>query len=670
MTLGPEKLWLIPLLPLAAAVILTFARGRVLANVCSIGAMAVSFVLSIFAFAGTIGDTPRRYWNFDWLSFGSTSLKLGLVLDPLTASMLLMVTFVGLLIFIYSTGYMAHDENYTRFFCFLSLFAAGMLGVVIANSLLLLFICWEIVGLASYLLIGFWYFKPSAAAAAKKAFLTTRIGDIGLFLGMIWLYSETGTLLFYETGQQGCLENAALSALVTKGTALGLGVATSIALLIFCGAVGKSGQVPLHVWLPDAMEGPTPVSALIHAATMVAAGVFLVARVYPLMDADVSNIVGYSSALSVVTWVGAITAIFAACIAVAQNDIKRILAYSTVSQLGYMMMGLGVGGVFVGMFHLLTHAFFKALLFLGAGSVIHGANEEQDITKMGGLRKLMPVTFITYAIGMMALAGVPFLFSGFWSKDEILHAASIWERSKIPFILGLAGAFLTAFYMTRQMFYVFFGESRLDRKAHESPTVMTAPLVILAVCSILIGFIGTPAWPWLHHYLTGETAHGGASALLKSSFLLLAFVSALVVGAGVGAGWFLYRKFSALDPLARRVPGLFTNLRERLWMDEIYEATIIRFIRFLGYAIARVENAVFAAVGRVTALLALGFGWLSRLFDNLFIDPAFDRGCEALAQSARRGTRVQSGQVQNYLRVIAVTMIVLVLLLAWGCKGV
>jgi NADH-quinone oxidoreductase subunit L len=669
MSLGPDKLWLIPMLPLIAAAILSFSRSRALANVCSIGAMAGSFLLSVVAFAGTLGS-PRSFWNFDWLSYGSATLKLGFVLDPLTAAMLLMVTFVGLLIFIYSTGYMAHEDNYARFFCFLSLFAAGMLGVIIANSLLLLFICWEIVGLASYLLIGFWYFKPGAAAAAKKAFLTTRIGDIGFFLGMVWLYSETGTLLFFESGQQGCLEAPVLSALVTKGTMLGVGVGTAIALLIFCGAMGKSGQVPLHVWLPDAMEGPTPVSALIHAATMVAAGVFLVARVYPLMDADVSNVPGYSTALLVVTWIGAITAIFAALIAVAQNDIKRILAYSTVSQLGYMMMGLGVGGVFVGMFHLLTHAFFKALLFLGAGSVIHGAHEEQDITKMGGLRKLMPVTFATYAIGMMALAGVPFLFSGFWSKDEILHSASIWDRSKIPFLLGLAGAFLTAFYMTRQMFYVFFGESRLHEKPHESPRVMTVPLVILAACSILIGLIGTPAWPWLHHYLTGEAAHGGIGALVKPGFLLMAFLSTVVVGAGIAAGWHLYKKFSVQDPLAVNLPGLFSNLRARLWVDEIYQGTIIRFTRFVGVSISRIETGFFASLSRVAGLAALGFGWCSRLFDNLFIDPTFDRSCSALTESAEAGSRIQNGQIQRYVRAIALAAIVLVLVLAWGCKGV
>ena len=415
-----RQLWLIPLLPLIAAGVTALAKRqhRRFAAGMAIGAMGLSLLLSCAAFLGTLGGPEtsgnfRSTFNFPWLQFGEATLALGFVLDPLAAVMLVMVTFVGLLIFIYSTGYMAHDDNFTRFFCFLSLFAAAMLGVVISNSLLLLFICWELVGLASYLLIGFWFQKPSAAAAAKKAFITTRIGDIGFFIGMIWLYSETGTLLFYDNGK-GCLEASALSSLLTQTAVGGMAVSTLISLFIFCGAMGKSGQVPLHVWLPDAMEGPTPVSALIHAATMVAAGVFLVARVFPLMELNrVFEVVGDeaigmpSIALQVVTWVGAITAVFAALVAVAQNDIKRILAYSTVSQLGYMMMGLGVGGIAVGMFHLITHAFFKALLFLGAGSVIHGCHDEQDIRRMGGLRKFMPLTFATYAVAQVAPAFDP-----------------------------------------------------------------------------------------------------------------------------------------------------------------------------------------------------------------------------------------------------------------------
>ncbi len=351
------------------------------------------------------GAVVREFVNFTWFHFGASTVDLGWVLDPLAAIMIVMVSFVGLLIFIYSVGYMAHDENFTRFFCFLSLFAGAMLGVVISNSLLLLFMCWEIVGLTSYLLIGFWYQKPSAAAAAKKAFITTRVGDVFFLLGIVWLFSQTGTLLFYNHGV-GSLEGLALANLLSQHAGLGLSAAGAIGLLIFAGAAGKSGQLPLHVWLPDAMEGPTPVSALIHAATMVAAGVYLVARVYPLMQIGAAA-GGTTTALTVVTWVGASTAVFAALIAVAQNDIKRILAYSTISQLGYMMAGLGLGGVAVGMFHLITHAFFKALLFLGAGSVIHGCHEEQDIRRMGGLKSDMPLTFITYAIGMLALCGFP-----------------------------------------------------------------------------------------------------------------------------------------------------------------------------------------------------------------------------------------------------------------------
>src|SRR5438045_5266670 len=360
--------------------------------------------------------------------------------------MLMMISLVGLCIFVFSVGYMADDKDFTRFFAYLSFFSGAMLGVVIANSLLLLFMFWELVGLASYLLIGFWIERPSAAAAAKKAFITTRIGDMGFFLGMLWLYNRSGTLLFYH-GRRRCLESAGLALLGAS--------ATYIALLIFCGAVGKSGQFPLHVWLPDAMEGPTPVSALIHAATMVAAGVFLVARVYPLFSLGAIN--GVTSSLTVVVWIGLTTAVMAALIAIAQADINPILAYSTVAQLGLRRVSLGVGGVAAGIMHLLAHGFFKALLFLGAGSVIHGLYHEQDIRKMGGLRQLMPVTFLTYAIGMMTLSGVPFFFSGAWTKEEILHATARWSRSSVPFYLMMAGVVLTALSMTRQRIFGFLG---------------------------------------------------------------------------------------------------------------------------------------------------------------------------------------------------------------------
>src|SRR4026209_638742 len=447
-----SNLWLLPAVPFAAAIVilgLGKSRRKSAAGL-AIGGKIVVLAISIVAFLPTLQTHGfREVQNFTWFTFGDQTLRLGFVLDPLAAAMLVMISLVGLCIFVFSVGYMADDKNFTRFFAYLSFFSGAMLGVAIANSLLLLFMFWELVGLASYLLIGFWIDRPSAAAAAKKAFITTRIGDMGFFLGMLWLYNRSGTLLFYDGGR-GCLESAGLALLGSS--------ATFIALLIFCGAVGKSGQFPLHVWLPDAMEGPTPVSALIHAATMVAAGVFLVARVYPLFSLGAMN--GVTSSLTVLVWIGVTTALMAALIALAQFDIKRILAYSTVSQLGLMMVSFGVGGVAAGIMHLLAHGFFKALLFLGSGSIIHGCHGEQDIRKMRGLRRLLPVTFGTYAIGMMALSGVPLVFAGGWTKEEILHSTAHWSVSPLPHYLMLAGVVLTALYMTRQMIYIFFDSAR------------------------------------------------------------------------------------------------------------------------------------------------------------------------------------------------------------------
>jgi len=426
-------LWLIPAAPFAASLIilsLSKARRKSAVALAVVGEI-LALALSILAFVSTLQATGlRAVQNFNWFTFGEHVLRLGFLLDPLAVAMLVMIALVGLCIFVFSVGYMADDKNFTRFFAYLSFFSGAMLGLVIANSLLLLFIFWELVGLASYLLIGFWIEKPSAAAAAKKAFITTRIGDMGFFLGMLWLYCRGGTLLFYDGGN-GCLESASLAMLGAS--------ATFIALLIFCGAAGKSGQFPLHVWLPDAMEGPTPVSALIHAATMVAAGVFLVARVYPLFSLGAIN--GVTPSLIVVVWIGVTTALMAALIAIAQEDIKRILAYSTVSQLGLMMVSLGVGGVAAGIMHLLAHGFFKALLFLGAGSVIHGCHGEQDIRKMGGLRRLMPVTFMTYAIGMMALSGVPFFFSAAGPKKRFCTQPRIGTLRVGRFISCWLGSF-------------------------------------------------------------------------------------------------------------------------------------------------------------------------------------------------------------------------------------
>jgi len=696
MTWIVRNLWLIPSMPVLAAGLSAFARqrNRRFAASVAIGSMFLSLLLSLSAFAQVLhlsskGMEARQVFNFPWFQVGNEWLKLGWVLDPLTAVMLIMVTFVGLLIFIYSVGYMAHDENFTRFFCFLSLFAGAMLGVVIANSLLLLFICWEIVGLTSYLLIGFWYHKPSAAAAAKKAFITTRIGDLAFLLGMVWLYSEASTLLFYDGGA-GCLEHSTLIRLVAQTTSFGLAVSTGIGLLIFCGAVGKSGQVPLHVWLPDAMEGPTPVSALIHAATMVAAGVFLVARIFPLMSAHGIDIsLAPAPALTVVTWIGAITAVFAACIAVAQDDIKRILAYSTVSQLGYMMMGLGVGGVAVGMFHLITHAFFKSLLFMGAGSVIHGCHDEQNIRHMGGLRKLMPITFATYAVGMLALCGFPLLFSGFWSKDAILHAASIWSVSRAPFYLGTIGALLTAFYMTRQVYYVFFGKPReaeiiahvshsaevaIAADPHESPAIMTIPLVILAAFSMLLGLIGTPAWPWFASFLNNEQTKLDFVGFTENGVLPVMLSSTIIVFLGLGLGWWFYGRkpiesADASDALERLQPQIFNVLRNGFFVDKLYEATIIRFNAWCALACDWLDQWIWGGAVQLVTYLVLGLSMLDRSLDVFVVNPGFDQGCRGVVRSGQILSRLQNGRTQSYLRIVGIVFAVLVLFLIWGKRG-
>lgn len=736
-----NNLWLIPGLPLLAAGLIALIprAGKRPAATLAIGALSLSFLLACIAMATATGSpgTPLTH-NFTWLEFGATALRLGWVLDPLGAVMLVMVTFVGTLIFIYSVGYMAHDANFTRFFCFLSLFAAAMLGVIIANNLLLLFMCWELVGLASYLLIGFWFQKPSAAAAAKKAFITTRIGDMGLFLGMLWLYSETGSLLFYDGGA-GCLEASAVAHLVGKSIGAGLVASTGISLLIFCGAIGKSGQIPLHVWLPDAMEGPTPVSALIHAATMVAAGVFLMARVYPVVSAlpgtppaapltqaaapkaasmkvtqhdQAPKVQGESSetathtasvsheaspqkaslALQLIAWIGALTALFAALIAVAQTDIKRILAYSTVSQLGYMFLGLATGGVAVGMFHLITHAFFKALLFLGAGSVIHGCHEEQDIRRMGGLRRLMPVTFLTYAVGMMALAGVPLLFSGFWSKDEILHSAAIWTGSKWPFVFALAGAVLTAFYMTRQMIYVFWGDYRghspagslseesapsahsepnahgQATSAHESPSVMTVPLGILAVCAVLLSALGTPVWPWFHAFLSGHAASW--TPQVPVGVLVVMLLSVALVSLGIGLGVWIYTGKKAadlgvLDPLESAKPEWFAVLRGRFFIDELYEKSFIFWGRQAGRFCAWLDDQVIAGAVRQVKVVGLACAWVVRLVDDFAVNLGWDRGCDSVRRGGWWASWIQNGQTHRYLRALALGIAGLMVWVLW-----
>src|SRR5256884_580811 len=657
-----DHLWLIPAVPFAVSlVILSLPNGRhKSAAVLAVAGQVAALVLSFFAFLPTL-QTPgfRAVQNFTWFTFGDYALRLGWLLDPLAAVMLMMITLVGLCIFVFSTGYMAGDKNFVRFFAYLSFVSGAMLGLVISNSLLLLFIFWELVGLASYLLIGFWIERPSAATAAKKAFVTTRIGDLGFFLGLFWLYGRSGTLLFYDGGD-GCLETGGLNMLGAS--------ATFIALLIFCGAMGKSGQFPLHVWLPDAMEGPTPVSALIHAATMVAAGVFLVARAYPIFSLGAIN--GVTASLMVVVWIGVITALMAALIAIAQADIKRILAYSTISQLGLMMVSLGVGGVAAGMMHLLAHGFFKALLFLGAGSVIHGCHGEHDIRKMGGLRRLMPITFATYAIGMMALSGVPLVFSGGWTKEEILHATAHWPRSHAPYYLILAGVILTALYMTRQMIYVFFGQTRSSSEnAHESPRVMTMPLIVLALCGIFFSVVLTPAWPWLHGYLTGEPVHFEIARLIQPMLV----VSLALVSAGVGLGFWMYRKAGVqdrnrpaeIDPLEYAQPALFRFLENKMWIDELYGRTVTGFSGMAARLSDWMDRYFWDGLVR-------GFGVMGQIF-GIFTPSVDERGINAGVDKTTAGARglgrlmsaAHSGQIQTYLGAVAIGMLALLLLYAW-----
>jgi NADH-quinone oxidoreductase subunit L len=655
-------LW-IPLLPLLAALVLTLVRTKTRTAVAvAVAGQIGAFALALVLFARTVGGAvPAAGDGIEWLS----GFRFTLLADPLSTATALMVAFVSLLVFVYSAGYMAGDPRAPRFFAFLSLFASAMLGLVLAGDLLLLFICWELVGLASYLLIGFWFEKPAAAAAARKAFLTTRIGDLGLLAGMLWLHRVTGTLRFYEGGS-GCLESAGIAAVVAQPLVGGMAASAVIALLLFLGAAGKSGQFPLHVWLPDAMEGPTPVSALIHAATMVAAGVFLVARMFPLFAAEGPG----GAALVAVAWVGAFTAVFAALIAVAQYDIKRILAYSTVSQLGFMMLALGVAGPAVAMVHLIAHAFFKALLFLGAGSVIHGMHGEQDIRRMGGLRAAMPATFAAYAVGMMALAGVPVLFTGFWSKDAILHAAHGWAPSHGPFVLGCIGAALTAFYMTRQIRLVFFaGPARsTGAPAHESPAVMLVPLFVLATVSVVLSAALTPAWPWLEAWIAGHAAHWEFDRLVAPDFVRIAALSCALVIAGIGAGWVLYRRGFTLaehDPLARAWPAAHAALERRLFIDEIYRATVLRWARGLARVFAGIDRWVWNGLVMAVSAMVRAFSRLSEGIDEAGINDGADRGAEQLRASGRDIGRGAGGNVQNYLRVAALGVALVVFFILW-----
>jgi NADH-quinone oxidoreductase subunit L len=615
-------LWLIPALPLAGVLFnatLGARLGRRAVSAVAPGVVGASFATALYAAAellgaGEGGTLLNRV--YEWIAVGSLRFDVAFTLDPLSAVMMLVVTGVGFLIHVYSTGYMAEDPDYARYFAYLNLFTFAMLLLVLADNLVLLFVGWEGVGLCSYLLIGFWYTDPANADAGRKAFVFNRIGDAGFLLGIF--------LLFWSVGAVG--HDLSFRSIAAAAAGLDPALVTAIALLLFIGATGKSAQLPLYVWLPDAMAGPTPVSALIHAATMVTAGVYMIARLNALYVLS-------PAALGVVAVVGALTAVFAATIGLVQNDIKKVLAYSTISQLGYMFLALGVGAFSAAIFHLMTHAFFKALLFLGAGSVIHGMGGEQDIRKMGGLGRHMPATYRTFLIATLAIAGIPG-FSGFFSKDQILFNAFAGPHGS-PWLwaLGALGAGLTAFYMTRLLALTFWGECRAGDKVrhhiHESPPSMTVPLVVLAILSIVGGYVGLPAgWAWgdrfaafLAPVLGGE--HGGHEHALALEYTLMA-VSVAVAAAGIAIAYLMYVARPELpERLRERAAGLHRLLLNKYFVDEIYDQSVVR--------------------------PTLGFSsWLWRIFDAGVIDGLVNGTAGALTASGRLWRRVQDGNVQHY----------------------
>jgi len=553
--------WLILFLPLLSVVVITLftLRSKTVSSLISIGAVAAGFVLTCL-FVNANGIHFSGETSVNWLTIGGLNVDFGLKLDALSMMMLFVVTGVGGLIHIYSYSYMDEDAGKSRFFAFLSLFTFSMLGIVLANNFLMTFIFWELVGVSSYLLIGFWFEKPSAGDAAKKAFITNRLGDFGFLAGILMVWGLLGSLNF------SALQNA----MASNPAALGAS-ATIAGLLVFCGAAGKSAQFPLHVWLPDAMEGPTPVSALIHAATMVAAGVYMLCRTLFLYNAD---------ALHVIAYIGGFTSLLAALMAVQQNDIKRIIAYSTLSQLGYMVMAVGLSGPTPAMFHLTTHAFFKALLFLSAGSVIIGMHHEQDIWHMGGLKKKMPVTFWTFTIGALALSGIP-PFAGFYSKDSIL-AQCLEQKNYLLFAVAVFVAGLTAFYTFRLFFVVFFGKEKTDhaKHAHESPLIITAPLVILAIFATIGGFIGITNNYGSQFAADHETLSIAQQLLEPLKTPMPMFIGIGVALAGIFLAFALYKNGDK-DPLPAKLGWFARWMKNKFYFDELYEATFIRAHDFL-----------------------------------------------------------------------------------------
>ncbi|MEY2400482.1 MAG: NADH-quinone oxidoreductase subunit [Ilumatobacteraceae bacterium] len=618
-----DLLWLIPALPLAGFVlILLFGRrlGDPKAGYLATLMCGGAFVVTVGVFFDLLSKPAEERAHVDkvfaWVPVGSLKVDLAFLADPLSITMCLFVTGIGTLIHLYAIGYMRGDPRFSKFFLYLNLFAVSMLVLVLGENMLVTFLGWEGVGTCSYLLISFWHERESAATAGKKAFVTNRVGDWGFMMAMFFAFQATGTLSY--SGVNGAAHTIAQS------------TATAIALFCFIGACGKSAQLPLYVWLPDAMEGPTPVSALIHAATMVTAGVYLMCRISPMLEA------ASSYAPTLIAVVGAVTALFAATIAVAQNDIKRVLAYSTISQLGYMFLAVGSGAYTAAIFHMVTHAFFKALLFLGSGAVIHGMHHEQDMRRMGALRKVMPITAMTFIIGWLAIAGVP-PFAGFWSKDDILLAA--YDKSPVLWAIGLVTALLTAYYMTRQVIMVFYGEARWhdahdehgahgDFQPHESPAIMLLPLVVLAGLSIIGGAINLPfnantekLTQWLEPVLG---AHESTTAKLP-----LATIATVVALIGIAASIMIYAKHKAkaIEPKV---------LADGWYYDEAVS-------KFMGGPGREAFDAV---------------AW----YDANIIDGAVNGVGRLVRGTAQRIRTVQSGNVRNYAAAIGVGV---VLLLGW-----
>jgi len=685
------------LLPLLSYVIIFFFGKKLprKGDWVGVGLLFVTWVqaLRIFATFWRHGDPQWRVEGvIPWLKVGDFTADAGILVDGTTAVMLVVVSTVSMLVHLFSVGYMHGDRRYERYFAFLGFFTFSMMGIVLSNSLMFLYIFWELVGLASYLLIGFFFHKHSAADANKKAFLTNRVGDFGFFIGLMIFFTAYGTFNYLELF--ALMQTAPLTGALLTWAGIGL----------FMGCIGKSAQAPLHIWLPDAMEGPTPVSALIHAATMVAAGVYMIARLQPLFD---------PTALLVVAYIGAITAFMAATIALVKTDIKKSLAYSTISQLGYMVMAIGVGAAGAGMFHLWTHAFFKALLFLGSGSVIHAVHT-QEMPLMGGLRRKMPITFWTFAIATVAISGVPF-FSGFYSKDAILAGALAFgwiDGHMIPFVLALLAAGFTAFYMFRMLFLTFMGKPRDEERyshAHESPWTMSVPLLFLAVLAFASSGWKGPSNGWFGKFVApydlemivaqhgGETlqtahhddvhaepvdaghaagpAHGGPQDEIDhggghdehydvhhKAHNVAMILSILVAGLGIGLSWLTYqRKLINSETVKSKLEPVHTVFQNMYYFDELYAATVYRFTLWFSWLNAAFDRVVIDGIVNGFGYLTRALSWVSGQIDHYAVDGLVN-GVGAVIQGAGEGVRrVHTGRVQTYLVYVCFSLLVLVL---------